>query len=631
MKNIIIGTAGHVDHGKTTLIKALSGIDTDRLIEEKKRGITIELGFAHIPNDAGYNIGVIDVPGHEKFIKHMLAGIGGIDFVLFVVAADEGIMPQTREHFEILSSLGIDDGIIAVTKTDMVDDEWLEMLLEEVEDYFKGSFLEGKPVIPVSAATGEGISELKAEIIAKCDRENKRREEKELFRLPVDRVFTMQGFGTVVTGTLMDGNVRTGDDIIIYPAGRKAKVRGIQTYGKDTDLAVAGQRTAINLSGVSKEDIDRGDIVAYPDAVTVTNMIDAELSIFSSTDRVVLNNSRVHLYCGSDEVLCKVILLDRDALSAGETAYAQLRLEEPAAVRRGDRFIIRFYSPIITVGGGRIIDALPVKHKRNKPEILAGMDVLSHGSISDIIYAKACEWRFTRQKDLARELGLLDNEMAAAAEAAIAAGTLVVLPDNTIVSDSRYGRLKEDTENIINDYHSHNPLADGIPRQELLSRMKERWFTGDDKLVQAVLKSLLSQGFVEDRGKSIAVSGFSIEYTEEQKALKDRIQAMYSGAGIEMIKNDDVFALYKDSRIVRAILEDLESEGTIYKVNPSYYISSKAWDQAVAAARSFDSEFTLAEYRDRLGTSRKYASEFLPAMDKAGITVFSGETRRVVK
>ncbi len=631
MKNIIIGTAGHVDHGKTTLIKALSGIDTDRLIEEKKRGITIELGFAHIPNDAGYNIGVIDVPGHEKFIKHMLAGIGGIDFVLFVVAADEGIMPQTREHFEILSSLGIDDGIIAVTKTDMVDDEWLEMLLEEVEDYFKGSFLEGKPVIPVSAATGEGISELKAEIIAKCDRENKRREEKELFRLPVDRVFTMQGFGTVVTGTLMDGNVRTGDDIIIYPAGRKAKVRGIQTYGKDTDLAVAGQRTAINLSGVSKEDIDRGDIVAYPDAVTVTNMIDAELSIFSSTDRVVLNNSRVHLYCGSDEVLCKVILLDRDALSAGETAYAQLRLEEPAAVRRGDRFIIRFYSPIITVGGGRIIDALPVKHKRNKPEILAGMDVLSHGSISDIIYAKACEWRFTRQKDLARELGLLDNEMAAAAEAAIAAGTLVVLPDNTIVSDSRYGRLKEDTENIINDYHSHNPLADGIPRQELLSRMKERWFTGDDKLVQAVLKSLLSQGFVEDRGKSIAASGFSIEYTEEQKALKDRIQAMYSGAGIEMIKNDDVFALYKDSRIVRAILEDLESEGTIYKVNPSYYISSKAWDQAVAAARSFDSEFTLAEYRDRLGTSRKYASEFLPAMDKAGITVFSGETRRVVK
>ena len=631
MKNIIIGTAGHVDHGKTTLIKALSGIDTDRLAEEKKRGITIELGFAHIPNDAGYNIGVVDVPGHEKFIKHMLAGIGGIDFVLFVVAADEGIMPQTREHFEILNSLGIDDGIIAVTKCDMVEEEWLEMMLEEVDEYFKGSFLEGKPVIPVSAATGEGIERLRSEIIAKCDRDNKRREEKELFRLPVDRVFTMQGFGTVVTGTLMDGSVRVGDDILIYPEAAKAKVRGIQTYGRDTDTASAGQRTAINLSGVSKDDIDRGDIAAYPGAVTVTSMIDTELTIFSSTDRVILNNSRVHLYCGSDEVLCKVILLDRDALSAGETAYAQLRLEEPAAVRRGDRFIIRFYSPVITVGGGRIIDALPAKHKRNKPEVLAGMDILSNGTVSEIIYAKASERRFVRQGELASELGLLGHEMAAAAEKGISEGSLVVLPDDTIVSDSKYLRLRSDTENIINEYHGSNPLADGIPRQELISRLRERWFTSDDKLVQSVIKYMLAQGFIEDRGKSIAISGFSIEYTEEQKALKTEIEAMYAKAGIEMIKNDEVFALYKDGRIIRAILEDLESEGVIYKVNPSYYIEKGSWDRAVLAAMSFDDEFTLAEYRDRLGTSRKYAAEFLPAMDKAGITVFNGETRKAVK
>ena len=631
MKNIIIGTAGHVDHGKTTLIKALSGIDTDRLAEEKKRGITIELGFAHIPNDAGYNIGVVDVPGHEKFIKHMLAGIGGIDFVLFVVAADEGIMPQTREHFEILNSLGIDDGIIAVTKCDMVEEEWLEMMLEEVDEYFKGSFLEGKPVIPVSAATGDGIERLRSEIIAKCDRDNKRREEKELFRLPVDRVFTMQGFGTVVTGTLMDGSVKVGDDIFIYPEAAKAKVRGIQTYGRDTDTASAGQRTAINLSGVSKDDIDRGDIAAYPGAVTVTSMIDTELTIFSSTDRVILNNSRVHLYCGSDEVLCKVILLDRDALSAGETAYAQLRLEEPAAVRRGDRFIIRFYSPVITVGGGRIIDALPAKHKRNKPEVLAGMDILSKGTASEIIYAKASERRFVRQDELASELGLLGHEMAAAAEKGIAEGSLVVLPDDTIVSDSKYLRLRADTENIINDYHGSNPLADGIPRQELISRLRERWFTSDDKLMQSVIKYMLAQGFIEDRGKSIAISGFSIEYTEEQKNLKAEIEAMYAKAGIEMIKNDEVFALYKDGRIIRAILEDLESEGVIYKVNPSYYIEKGSWDKAVLAAMSFDDEFTLAEYRDRLGTSRKYAAEFLPAMDKAGITVFNGETRKAVK
>ncbi len=631
MKNIIIGTAGHVDHGKTTLIKALSGIDTDRLKEEKTRGITIELGFAHIPNDAGYNIGVIDVPGHEKFIKHMLAGVGGIDFVLFVVAADEGIMPQTKEHFEILNALGIDDGIIAVTKTDMVEEEWLEMLLDEVNDYFRGSFLEGKPVIPVSAASGEGIDRLRAEIIRKCDRENRRREEKELFRLPVDRVFTMQGFGTVVTGTLMDGNVRVGDDVFIYPECKKVKVRGIQTYGKDTETAIAGQRTAINLSGVSKEDIDRGDVVAFQDAVTVTGMIDAELSIFSSSDRVVLNNSRVHLYCGSDEVLCKVILLDRDALSAGETAYAQLRLEEPAAVRRGDRFIIRFYSPIITVGGGRIIDALPAKHKRNRQEVLSGMEVLSGGTVSEIIYAKACERRFVKQNELAHELGLTGYEMAAAAEGGIADGTLIVLPDDTIVSDSKFAHMKDDTERIISDYHADNPLSDGIPRQELLSRLRARWFVDDDRLVQAVLRYMLERGFIEDRGKTIAISGFRIEYTDDQKALKDRIGAMYADAGIEMIRNDEIFALYTDGSIVRAILDDLRSEGVIYKVNPSYYIDAKAWDSAVAAAGSFDGEFTLAEYRDRLGTSRKYAAELLPAMDKAGVTVFNGETRRTVK
>jgi selenocysteine-specific elongation factor len=259
------------------------------------------------------------------------------------------------------------------------------------------------------------------------------------------------------------------------------------------------------------------------------------------------------------------------------------------------------------------------------------MDVLSKGTVSEVIYAKSCERRFVKQKELASELGMLGHEMAAATESGIANGSLVVLPDDTIVSDSKYERLKSDTESIINDYHADNPLADGIPRQELLSRLKERWFTDDDRLVQAVLKQLLSQGSIEDRGKSIAVSGFSIEYTDEQKALKARIEDMYAGAGIEMIKNDEVFALYKDVRIVRAILEDLESEGVIYKVNPSYYIEKSAWEQAVLAARSFDGEFTLAEYRDRLGTSRKYAAEFLPAMDKAGITVFSGETRRAVK
>ena len=650
MKNIIIGTAGHVDHGKTRLIKALSGIDTDRLEEEKKRGITIELGFAHIPNDAGYNIGVIDVPGHEKFIKNMLAGIGGIDFVLFVVAADEGIMPQTREHFEILKALGISDGIIAVTKTDMVDKEWLEMLLEEVEEYCRGSFLEGKPVIPVSAATGENIELLKEEIIRKCDRETKRREEKELFRLPVDRVFTMSGFGTVVTGTLVDGTIRVGDDVMVYPHvgegaggsdGRKAKIRGIQTYGKDTDVAIAGQRTAINLSGVSKDEIDRGDVLAWKDAVTVTNMIDVRLNIFSSSDRIVLNNSRVHLYSGSDEVLCKVILLDRDAIAADEECYAQLRLEEPMALRRGDRFIIRFYSPIITIGGGIVLDTLPAKHKRNREEVLAGVDVLANGSLSDIILMKAGERRFIKQEELARELGLLDGEMEEAASALLTdsvasddvsqADGLIRLADRTLMSTAKFGRLKESIEHIINEYHEANPLADGIPRQELLSRIREQWFITDDKMLQSVVRFLLEAGVIEDRGKSIALKGFKIEYTPEQLALKDKIAKMYKDAGIEMIRTDEVLALDKDKGIVSAMLGDLADAGEIVKVNPSYYISAEGWSVAQETARAIEGEFTLAEYRDKLGTSRKYAAELLPALDKAGLTVFNGTSRVVVK
>ena len=631
MKNIIIGTAGHVDHGKTTLIKALSGIDTDRLIEEKKRGITIELGFAHIPNDEGYNIGVVDVPGHEKFIKHMLAGIGGIDFVLFVVAADEGVMPQTKEHFEILSAMGIDDGIIAVTKTDMVEADWLEMLIEDVQDYFKGSFLEGKPLIPVSAATGEGIEELRAEIVSKCDRDNKRREEKELFRLPVDRVFTMQGFGTVVTGTLMDGSVNLGQDVLVNPKGTKVKVRGIQTYGKETETALAGQRTAINLSGVSKEDIDRGDVISYPGSVVVTSMIDVKLKIFDSADRTVLNNSRVHLYTGSDEVLCKVILLDRDAVSAGEETYAQLRLEEPASIRRGDRFIIRFYSPIITVGGGRIIDAMPLKHKRNKSEVIKGMEVMDSGSIEDIVYAKTGMPNFPRQDALAEELGLLKSEMDGIIEAERGAGRIIRLSDKSLINDAKTELVKERLIQFINAYHADNPLADGIPRQELLSKIRTNWHIDDDKLIQAVLSYMIEIGVIEDLGKSIALTGFKIEYSEEQLKLKERIAEMYKSAGIEIIKNEEVLQVAGDAKTGRAIQGDLCDEAVILKLNPSYYISSEAWKKAVDAAESFDGGFTLAEYRDKLDTSRKYAEELLLAMDRQGITIFDGSSREVVR
>lgn len=631
MKNIIIGTAGHVDHGKTRLIKALSGIDTDRLEEEKKRGITIELGFAHIPNDAGYNIGVIDVPGHEKFIKNMLAGIGGIDFVLFVVAADEGIMPQTREHFEILQALGIDDGIIAITKTDMVDEEWLELVQEDIRDYVEGSFLEGKPMIPVSAKSGANIDLLKEEIIRKCDRESKRIEAPEMFRLPVDRVFTKSGFGTVVTGTLMDGTCSLNDEVHVFPEETPAKIRGIQTYGNDVNQAVAGQRTAINLSGVRKEDIRRGDVIAAKDAVSVTGMLDVKLKIFDSSERMVLNNSRVHLYCGSKEVLTKVILMDRDALSAGEEAYVQFRLEEPIAVRRGDRFIIRFYSPIITIGGGQILDAVPEKHKRNRENVLEGFRTLESGNVSDIFVLKTGGHKFYSKELLLQELGMLPETANREIERCIEAGKLVELEDGTILAASKFQMMTDRLIQLLQEYHESNPLAEGMPKQELQSRLRDTWHIQEDKIILGAVHRLMDLGTLMDCGKTVSMQGFEAVLTPEQEKLKERIAGMYKDAGIEIPKNDEIYALDSDKRVINAIFDRLHKEGVLVKVDPSYNISQEGWNRVVAAARIAGAEgsFVLADFRDTLNTSRKYASVYLAALDRAGITVFDGERRRL--
>ena len=633
MKNIIIGTAGHVDHGKTQLIKALSNIDTDRLSEEKKRGITIELGFAHIPNDQGYNIGVIDVPGHEKFIKNMLAGIGGIDFVLFVVAADEGIMPQTREHFEILRALGIEDGIIVVTKTDMVEKEWLELVTEDIRDYVKGSFLEDKPLIPVSSKTGENIDVLKEEILKKCNREIKRVEAPELFRLPVDRVFTMSGFGTVVTGTLTDGRCRVGDEVYIFPENTKTKIRGIQTYGKDVQEAVAGQRTAVNLAALSKNEVDRGDVLAAADGVSVTSMIDVEVSIFESTDRVIKNNSRVHLYCGSKEALCKIILLDREAAVAGDKVYAQLRLEEPVAVRRGDRFIIRFYSPIVTVGGGRVLDSLPDKHKRNREDVLNALEIMAEGDPGEMAELKTGGRRFYSSSELAFELGMLPSALKPYLDEKIQEGRIAVLEGGLLVGGQRLKYLEETVENLLKEYHSANPLSPGMSKQELLSRLGELWHIDKEKTVSSILNMMVQKGIIKFKEKSAALAGFEVELTEEQKADRTRILEAYRKAGIEMLKNDELAQVIgkADGDLVPALQADLASSGEIVKVSPEYFISSEGWEKVKAAALSLESGqgFTLAEFRDSLGTSRKFASVLLQGLDKAGITVFDGERRRV--
>lgn len=342
MQNIIVGTAGHVDHGKTCLIKALSGFDTDRLKEEKKRGITIDLGFANLPNDAGLHIGIIDVPGHEKFVKNMLAGIGGIDLVLMVVALDEGVMPQTTEHFEILKMFHIRRGILVLTKCDIVDEEWAGLVEADVEDMVKDSFLEGAPVVRVSSYTGENIPQLRDMIIRMVSDLGARREEAELFRLPVDRVFSMEGFGTVVTGTLQEGTVTAGQEVMLYPRERLVKIRGIQSHGKREEAAAAGQRTALNLQGIKKEEIRRGDVLAYPGSLVRSILADVKLSVFQTSGRELKSGDRVHFNYGSAQAIAKAVLLDAERIGPGESAYAQLRFDEPIVLKRDDRFIIRF-------------------------------------------------------------------------------------------------------------------------------------------------------------------------------------------------------------------------------------------------------------------------------------------------
>ena len=369
MKYGIIGTAGHVDHGKTCLIKALTGIDTDRLKEEKKRGITIELGFAWMDFPGGERVGIVDVPGHEKFVRNMLAGVGGMDLVMLVVAADEGIMPQTVEHLDILSILGIRQGIIVITKTDLADPELVELVEEDIRELTEGTFLENAPVVPVSVYKNQGLDQLK-KILYEMYQKLPDHKETRAFRLPVDRVFTLKGFGTVVTGTLLGGKIKKDQEAFLYPENVPVKIRSIQVHEQGVEAAHAGQRVALNLPDRKKEEISRGDVIAFKNSMYPSMMADVSLTVLRHTGRVVKNGSRVHIYHGTKELLGKVILLDREELKAGETCYAQLRLEEETVMEKGDRFVIRFYSPAETIGGGSILDACPRKHKRKDRKVL---------------------------------------------------------------------------------------------------------------------------------------------------------------------------------------------------------------------------------------------------------------------
>lgn len=629
-----IGTIGHVDHGKTTLIKALSGFDTDRLKEEKKRGITIDLGFANLPNDAGLHIGIIDVPGHEKFVKNMLAGIGGIDLVLLVVALDEGVMPQTVEHFEILKMLNIKRGIIVLTKCDMADEEWQDIVEEDVKAMVKGSFMEGAPCIRVSAYTSENISKLNEMIINMVSDIGGRKNDEELFRLPVDRVFTMEGFGTVITGTLQEGCVSVGDEIMLYPKERLVKIRGIQSHGQKEEKAFAGQRVALNLLNIKKEDIERGDILAYKNSIVKTKLIDVYLELFESSKRELKSGDRVHLNYGSIQVIAKVVLLSKTSLKAKEGDFAQIRFDEEVCIKRDDRFIIRFLSPVESFGGGRVIDTMPQKHKKQDEEVLKICELKRDGDIELITELKIKEEsaRYFNKQKFASILNVSGVELKKTLDKLVADKKIIELSDSSIIHSEYFDRVREYVKELLLNFHKDKPITEGMDKEELKSKLVEKFRLRDPKKSGLLLAELVRIKEVKTKDKYVADIAFSPTYSKELSNMQEQIRQTYVTAGIEAPSTVEVVADFKDEKKARQIIEDMHKSGDIIKINPATYMDKEAYEAVLVSIRSLvenspEANFSLAEFRDAHSTSRKYAMAILEYLDKKKITKLVGDRR----
>ena len=632
MQNVIVGTAGHVDHGKTCLIKALSGIDTDRLKEEKKRGITIELGFANLIDTDGVHIGIIDVPGHEKFVKNMLAGIGGIDLVLLVVALDEGVMPQTVEHFEILKMLQIRQGIVVLTKSDTVDSEWADMVEEDVRELIKGSFLEQAELIRVSSYTGENIDVLRQKIVTMAKQAGKRREEKELFRLPIDRVFTMEGFGTVVTGTLVEGMCEAGEEVMVYPQERLLKIRGVQSHGQKEEKASAGQRTAINLAGIKKEELSRGQVLAYPGSLVNSTMVDATLRLFDSTQRKLKNGDRVHLSYGSAQAIGKVILLDCEVVEAGQEALVQIRFDDPICVKRNDKFIIRFYSPVETFGGGTILNPAADKHKRGQEDIIESLRLKKTGTDMEILEQMVNEEsrRFPEAKDLAAWMDLTVSEAEQMLDTLRNKQKILHLNDGSFVGKAYWEKVSELANQVLAHFHRENPIVEGMDREELKSRLAERMHLKSGKKAEALMAELEKRKVITIQGSIVSVAGFTVSYSDEASQMMTDMENIYKKAGIEVPSTDELVGAYKDRKQARQVLSELTKKGILVKAGTGVLMHKEHWDRALSVLRDHlasHPQITLGEFRDLLGTSRKYAVMLLETYDQMKITKKIGDAR----
>lgn len=635
MKQIILGTAGHIDHGKTSLIKALTGTDTDRLKEEKERGITIELGFAALDLPGGQHLGIVDVPGHEKFVKNMVAGVTGIDIVVMVIAADEGVMPQTREHMEICTLLDVQYGMVAVTKIDMVDEEWLELALEDIGDFVKGTFLEDAPVAAVSSTTRKGIPEF-IEILDELAAKIPERPPSDLFRLPIDRVFTMKGFGTVITGTLISGRVQVGDTIMIYPSGITSKVRGIQVHNNSADEAGAGLRTAINFQGLEKEAISRGEVLSKPNTLEASYMVDVSLHYLASNKKPIKNRTRVRFHTGTSEVLGNLILLDREDLAPGEDTVVQLRLDTAVALVKDDRFVIRSYSPIYTIGGGKVLNPIPLKHKRFKPDTVEGLKALGHQAPQAIIlfHVEASGYQGVSFSHLKMMTNLPDKQLENVIQGLLSQKTLIqVDKENRIyIHHICSERLKSDTQRQLTDYHKANPLKPGMSKEELKTKFPPLLTS---KLFNLTLNQMIKENEIVQDENIIRLASHTVSLGGKQADVKDKILKTYLNAGLqppyfkELAKSLDT-----DVKRSREVLMHLVNEGTIVKVKEELFFHAEAINSLKKRLVIFleaQGEITTPQFKEMTGVSRKYVIPLAEHFDSTNATLRVGDVRKLRK
>jgi len=622
MKHILIGTAGHVDHGKTALILALTGIETDRLAEEKSRGITIDLGFAHMTMPGGEAVSIVDVPGHEKFIKNMLAGAGGIDLVLLVIAADDGVMPQTREHLGILQLLRAKDGIIVLTKCDLADEEWQGLVCEDIKSVVADTFLKDAQIIPVSSHTGQGIEQLKS-IIQDKIKQISAKNTKLPFRIPVDRVFSAEGFGTVVTGTLIEGTLHQGDEIMVYPIGKPVRVRNIQVHGSQVKTAYAGQRVAVNISGIRREEILRGHVLAQTKTMQPTRMLDVKLTLLKDSPREVKSGSRLHFHYGTHNVLCKAVLMNADTLS--QTGYAQLRFTEDIAVKNGDSFVLRYYSPMETVGGGEVLNTAPKKYRKGRAQAtIKALESLEQGDIgTQITQAIVSMGGIARLDELQKRFGLNIAAWDKEIDALDKSGRIIFLGKQEVMDYTTIESLESRIISQLKTYHKENPLYEGMRKEELRSRI----LPGHKPAVfEELLRHIRN---LRIRDKIVALNDFAITYTIDQQEIRDSIYSRLKLSGYTPVSVDEL--LTPNKKTAEIIFDAMLAEGVIISTEPGIVFA----DIIVQQAKSFlgdlsaqgDGGVTLAQFRDATQTSRKFALSLLEYFDRSGLTRKIGDSR----